>query len=198
MKISKEESVAIDIWTKINPGYKMQKSECPDWVDYKESVGVEVVSTEPKNVCQQRSFCFQSVGTDIAAIPKESIEALSENGFHLITAERDSDGNKVGTVTGCVRIFDNREKETLFEAIKKKMEKSGYQTLKRLDLFVFARQYPKDSFDVEDCKRVFLCEQECGPTLHNRFDTIYIDFYETIYVFDTHTRLCKVLEWRED
>lgn len=189
------EKVALQVWEKFNPMYDMEKSEKPDWVDIKRKVGLEVVIAKSEKACKQENFAERNLGKDISTISNDSINEMEHSGIFFATGQKDAD-KKVGMVKGAVRIFDAKEHEVIYSVIKNKLQKSGYQKLDRVDLFVLARQFCIETFGTEDWDRLFNCEKECGSTIQNHYDKIYLDFYPRVVVFDMHLRNYKILEYQ--
>lgn len=166
----------------------MQKSERPDWVSADRQIGVEVVSTEPAGVQKQKDYYLKNNGNP----SKDGLNRMLKDNCAVGTIQINNQ-----PVNAFFWTFGEEEKETVFGAIKKKLQKTGYQKLNRIDLFVCAWHYPKGAFRKEDFARIFKCEEECGETKSLHFDKIYIDFQGQIAVCDMNTHTYEILDYQE-
>ncbi len=185
MEIRNEELTARKRWEFLNPGYSLEKSESPDWIDSHKGIGLEVTTATLQHIREQESFVEKHLNEEITPAMKKSIQKMEKNDCVIVAEKTDDDGNKAGKIYGFGCFFGREGVKNIFSSIFSKYKKQ-YQQLNRLELYVFAELISADSLTEEDFLEVFRCTEKLNK---NIFETIYIDFGNRIIAFDMNKRM---------
>lgn len=184
MRTRAEEETALRLLKKHFPQYSgLIIQDKPDLIDCEKSLGIEVTRAVNPEIEKQTAYFYDELkGKSKDEVKSSSIAKVEKSGLDIVCFKDDGQKN-AEQMYGLVRVFGDKEKELLHDAICMKYAKK-YQNLYDINLYIFFRHMCRGALIEYDFEKLFQTAHSCETKYGKVFKKIMIDFYSVLVVMD--------------